>query len=126
MDDIVQRLRWWAAKKKPPPRMPTLPDDCKAAADEIERLQAENKVLKADAATTANLVWSELTIIRLPWHKEPNGDFWRAEVIGHVYEVHDDEMADYKKRQCQYDFEARIRSVLTPPAPQVTGGDANG
>lgn len=74
-----------------------------------------------DAPPAPHLRGSELTIIRLPWHKEPNGDFWRAEVIGRVYEVHDDEMADYKKRQCQYDFEARIRSVLTPPAPQVTG-----
>lgn len=74
-------------------------------------------------APAPHLVWSELTIIRLPWHKEPNGDFWRAEVIGHVYEVHDDEMADYKKRQCQYDFEARIRSVLAPIA--TTEGSDN-
>ena len=40
MGDIVQRLRWWAAKKKPPAGMPTLPADCAAGADEIERLQA--------------------------------------------------------------------------------------
>ena len=67
---------------------------------------------------------SEPAIIRLPWHKEPDGDFWRAEVIGHVYEVHDDDLADYKKRQCQYDFEARIRSVLVLPA--TTEGSDNG
>lgn len=40
MDDIVQRLRWWAAKKKPPHGMDTLPHDCAAGAAEIERLRA--------------------------------------------------------------------------------------
>ncbi len=55
---------------------------------------------------------ADVRVIQLPWHKEPDRDFWRAEVIGHVYEVHDDELADYKKRQCQYDFEARIRSAI--------------
>lgn len=75
-------------------------------------------------APVSNVVGSEPAIIRLPWHKEPDGDFWRAEVIGHVYEVHDDDLADYKKRQCQYDFEARIRSVLVSPA--TTEGPDNG
>ena len=75
-------------------------------------------------APESHLMGSEPAIIRLPWHKEPDGDFWRAEVIGHVYEVHDDDLADYKKRQCQYDFEARIRSVLVLPA--TTEGSDNG
>jgi len=39
-------------------------------------------------------------------------DCWLAECIGHAYEVHNDEIAEYKKRQCQFDFEARIRSAL--------------
>lgn len=43
MDDIVQRLRWWAAKKKPPHGMDTLPHDCAAGADEIERLTKIHK-----------------------------------------------------------------------------------
>ena len=39
MTDIVERLKFWAAKS-PPPRRPTLPDDCAEAADEIERLRS--------------------------------------------------------------------------------------
>lgn len=72
-------------------------------------------------STSSLVLVGEPVIIRLPWHKEPHGDFWRAEVIGHVYEVHDDEMADYKKRQCQYDFEARIRSALVLSATPEGG-----
>ncbi len=49
-DEIVQRLRWWAAKKKPPAGMPTLPADCAAGADLIERLQAENAKLTVACA----------------------------------------------------------------------------
>jgi hypothetical protein len=39
MTDIVDRLKWWAAKS-PPPRRTTLPADCAEAADEIERLRS--------------------------------------------------------------------------------------
>lgn len=40
MSDIVERLRWWGAKKRAPKSMPTLPADCLEAANEIERLHA--------------------------------------------------------------------------------------
>ena len=39
MTSLVERLRWWGAKRKPPKGMDTLPDDCREAADEIERLR---------------------------------------------------------------------------------------
>jgi hypothetical protein len=51
---------------------------------------------RVPSPSPANRVAGEPVIIRLLWHKEPHGDFWRVEVIGHVYEVHDDKMADYK------------------------------
>ncbi|KEA07170.1 hypothetical protein [Rhizobium rhizogenes] len=40
MADIVERLRWWGAKKRAPKSMPTLPADCAEGAAEIERLRA--------------------------------------------------------------------------------------
>ncbi len=40
MVDIVERLRWWGEKKRPPKSMPTLPSDCAEGAAEIERLRA--------------------------------------------------------------------------------------
>lgn len=39
MSDIVERMRWWGSKRRPPRNMPTLPADCAEAADEIERLR---------------------------------------------------------------------------------------
>ena len=54
-------------------------------------------------------------IKQLPWHKEPHGLFWRAECAGMTYEVFDDEVAEYKKKQCQFDFETRIRDALENP-----------
>lgn len=51
----------------------------------------------------------------LEWSKsEPLGLFWRAECAGRSYEVHDDEVAEYKKQQCQADHTARILSALDP------------
>jgi hypothetical protein len=41
MTDIVERMRWWGAKRRPPQNMPTLIADCTEAADEIERLRTE-------------------------------------------------------------------------------------
>lgn len=40
MVDIVERLRWWGAKKRAPKSMPTLPADCAEGAAEIDRLRA--------------------------------------------------------------------------------------
>ncbi len=41
MSDIVERLRWWGAKKRAPQNMATLPADCADGADEITRLRSE-------------------------------------------------------------------------------------
>ena len=41
MTSLVERLRWWGAKRTPPKGMDTLPADCRDAADEIERLKRE-------------------------------------------------------------------------------------
>lgn len=41
MTDIVERLRWWGAKRLAPKTMADLPADCAEAAAEIERLRTE-------------------------------------------------------------------------------------
>jgi len=40
MTDIVDRLKWWAAKRRPPQNMPTLPADCAEAVDTITALRS--------------------------------------------------------------------------------------
>lgn len=48
MSDIVERMRWWGAKRRPPRNMTTFPADCAEAADEIERLTKERDDFKDD------------------------------------------------------------------------------
>lgn len=45
--ELVERMNWWAAKRKPPKGMETLPADCREAADRIEALERENATLRA-------------------------------------------------------------------------------
>jgi len=97
---VETTIGWQAFGARPGREMQMYEEGFKAG---YRRCQSDNEPELGEA---------DVRVIQLPWHKEPDGDFWRAEVIGHVYEVHDDEMADYKKRQCQYDFEAGIRSAI--------------
>ncbi len=39
--ELVERLRWWGAKRKAPKGMDTLPSDCREAADRIEELERQ-------------------------------------------------------------------------------------
>lgn len=46
--EIVQRLGWWAAKRKAPKSMPTLVTDCKDAKDHIEA--QDRRIAELEAA----------------------------------------------------------------------------
>lgn len=104
--EIVQRLGWWAAKRKAPKSMPTLVTDCKDAKDHIEDQDRRIAELEAgwqeppltcphiDKAVASGAlppeVIEELAAIRDinsqlrygTWYLKARGDELEAEVIG--------------------------------------------
>lgn len=46
MSNLVERLRWWGAKRKAPKGMDTLPSDCREAADRIEELEQAGRLVE--------------------------------------------------------------------------------
>jgi len=49
MGDIVERLKWWGAKRRPPRNMPTRPADCAEASESIAALRTELAVKETEA-----------------------------------------------------------------------------
>lgn len=49
MVDIVERLKWWGAKRRPPRNMPTLPADCAEGSKAIAALRTELAVKETEA-----------------------------------------------------------------------------
>jgi hypothetical protein len=49
MADIVERLKWWGAKRRPPRNMPTLPADCAEGSKAIAALRTELAVKETEA-----------------------------------------------------------------------------
>ena len=77
---------------------------------------------QASLASSPSPAYAEPGIKALLWTSTHDGDWLRAESLGLVYEIRNDEVADYKKAQCQSDFEARIRSALVPATSPAKGG----
>lgn len=49
MVDIVERLKWWGAKRRSPRNMPTLPADCAEGSEAIAALRTELAVKETEA-----------------------------------------------------------------------------
>ncbi|NNU66586.1 hypothetical protein G9X67_15035 [Rhizobium sp. WYCCWR 11152] len=47
--DIVEGLKWWGAKRRPPRNMPTLPADCAEGSNAIAALRTELAVKETEA-----------------------------------------------------------------------------